>query len=239
MKRFDMHVHTSGASFCSEVSGKMAAAAYKAKNYDGIVLTNHYAIRHFDYFGYDYESAIRNYLDEFKRVQKVFMKAGMTAVLGAEVEIIGNGAFSEVSKSHEFLLYGITEQFLTDNPKLYAMSQAELYKLCHDNQILVYQSHPFRSEQGHFPADPEFLDGVEFNTHFHFKRNYDKVLEFADKYGLGLVAGSDMHSSIQAGDAATFFPDGVYNATDIAVYLSDTSRPQLHYINPPAERKSV
>lgn len=228
MKKIDMHVHTSGASFCSEVSGKMAVSAYRSAGLDGIVLTNHYSLRHFGYFADNVDAAVQNYIAEYDRVKRVFRQAGLSVILGAEVEMIGDGSISEERKNYEFLLYGADKTFFIENPELYKLSQRELYKLCHDRNIRMFQSHPYRSEQGHSPADPEFIDGVEINTHPKFAGNYDKVLVFADRYGLGLVCGSDMHSVSQAGSAYTLLPDTLTPAA-LSAYLSEELRPVIVY----------
>lgn len=239
MKKIDMHVHTSGASFCSEVSGKMATDAYKKAGLDGIVLTNHYSVRHFEYFGHDYDSAIKNYVDEYHRVKKVFESAGMSAYLGVEVEMSDGGTISDTTKNHEFLLYGANEEFLFENPKLYDMTQKNLYLLCHKNNILMFQAHPFREEQGHHPADPEFLDGTEINTHPKYKWNVERLFHFADKYDLSVICGSDMHYVTQAGDAVTILPKSVTDNAALAEYLKKTQRPEIIYANSQLLRKSV
>lgn len=232
MKKIDMHVHTSGASFCSEVSGKMAAAAYRSAGLDGIVLTNHYSLRHFDYFSDTVEAAVQNYIAEYERVERVFRQGGLSVLLGAEVEMMGDGSISETRKNCEFLLYGADKEFFFEYPELYKLSQRELYKLCHDRNIRMFQSHPYRYEQGHSPADPEFMDGVEINTHPKFTGNFEQVLAFADRYGLGLVCGSDMHSVSQAGTAYTLLPD-ILTPASLSAYLSAERRPVIMYDSEP------
>lgn len=115
MKKIDMHVHTSGASFCSEVSGKMAVSAYRSAGLDGIVLTNHYSLRHFGYFADNVDAAVQNYIAEYDRVKRVFRQAGLSVILGAEVEMIGDGSISEERKNYEFLLYGADKTFFIEN----------------------------------------------------------------------------------------------------------------------------
>ena len=93
----------------------------------------------------------------------------------------------------------------------------------------MFQSHPFRDEQGHFPQDPEFMDGTEINCHPYFLRHEEQVRAFADKHNLMLVCGSDFHYPYQAGIAATVVPDDIASPQRFVRYLREHPRPQIRY----------
>ncbi len=222
--KIDTHTHTSGVSFCSEVTPVEFVEKYRAAGYGAVFLTNHYSRLYMFRYGDTWEKQIKIYLDEYRKAKEAGDAAGLPVLLGAEVAIS-----TPESPYIEFLLYGIDEQFLLDNPRLYDKSQAELYKICHDNNVLMFQSHPFRDEQGHFPQDPEFMDGTEINCHPYFLRHEEQVRAFADKHNLMLVCGSDFHYPYQAGIAATVVPDDIASPQRFVRYLREHPRPQIWY----------
>ena len=220
--KIDTHTHTSGVSFCSEVSPEEYVARYREAGYGAVLLTNHYSRMYMFRYGDTWDKQIEIYLTEYHKAKAAGDALGIPVWLGAEVAIS-----TPQSPYIEFLLYGADEDFFRANPCLYDKTQAQLYKLCHDNGILLFQSHPYRDEQGHFPQDPEFMDGTEINCHPYFLRHEDKVREFADKHNLMLVCGSDFHYAYQAGTAATLVPDTLKNAADFADFLRKTPRPEI------------
>lgn len=221
--KIDTHTHTSGVSFCSEVSPEEYVRVYKEAGYGAVILTNHYSRVYMFRYGDTWEKQIKIYLDEYRKAKEAGEREGIPVWLGAEVAIS-----TPKSPYIEFLFYGIDEEFLLANPRLYDKSQKELYKISHDAGVLMFQSHPFRDEQGHFPQDPEYLDGTEINCHPYFLRHEDKLREFADKNNLMLICGSDFHYSYQAGIAATIVPDTLTSSEDFAEYLRKNPRPEIY-----------
>lgn len=222
--KIDTHTHTSGVSFCSDVPPDQMVQAYRDAGYGAVILTNHYSRMYMFRYGDTWEKQIKIYMQEYQKAKTAGEAAGLPILLGAEVAIS-----TPQSPYIEFLLYGADEQFFMANPRLYDKSQAELYKICHDNDVLMFQSHPFRDEQGHFPQDPEFMDGTELNCHPYFLRHEDKVREFADKNGLMLICGSDFHYRYQAGIAATIVPDDITSSKRFADFLRKHPRPEIWY----------
>ena len=222
--KIDTHTHTSGVSFCSEVTPDTYVQKYREAGYGAVILTNHYSRMYMFRYGETWDAQIKIYMDEYRKAKAEGDKIGLPVLLGAEVAIS-----TPQSPYIEFLLYGADEEFFFSHPCLYDKSQAELYKICHDSGVLLFQSHPFRDEQGHFPQDPEFMDGTEINCHPYFLRHEDKVREFADKHDLMLVCGSDFHYAYQAGTAATIVPEGITSAQEFAAYLKKTHRPEIWY----------
>lgn len=220
MLKIDMHTHTSGVSFCSEVSPRRYAELFAASDVDGAVLTNHYSRMYMFRYGRTWDEQVRVYLEEYRAAEAACVKAGVRLFLGAEVAIS-----TPQSDYVEFLLYGPTESFFLSAGPLYDMTQKQLYQLCHDHNVLLFQSHPFRSEHGHFPQDPEYLDGTEINCHPQFLRRKQETLEWADRHGLAVVCGSDFHYPVQAGSACTLLPSD----RPIVDFLAHNKRPDIRY----------
>lgn len=222
--KLDTHTHTSGVSFCSEVSPADYVKKYREAGYDAVILTNHYSRQYMFRYGETWDEQIRIYLDEYRTAKELGEERGLPVLLGAEVAIA-----TPSSPYIEFLLYGADEEFFLRHPCLYDKTQRELYKICHDDGVLMFQSHPFRSEQGHCPQDPEYMDGTEINCHPYFLRHEEEVRAFADKNGLMLVCGSDFHYPYQAGIAATVTDDGVRTSKQFADFLRKHPRPEIMY----------
>ena len=222
--RLDMHTHTAGVSFCSEVSPRDYVQAYKQAGVSAVVLTNHYSRMYMYRYGDTFAKQIDVYLQEYDTAADWGAKMGVRVILGAEVAIS-----TPQSPYIEFLLYGATAAFFRKHPSLYDCTQRRLYEICRDEGVLMMQSHPFRSEQGHVPMDPQYMDGTEINCHKNFLRREEQVRAFADEHGLSLVCGSDFHFLSQAGSAWTEVADEVTDSPTLAAYLRKNPRPSLFY----------
>jgi len=218
--KLDTHTHTAGISLCSNVSANLLARSYSAHGINTVLLTNHYTSRGIYSCG-NYDALAANFCEEFVIAKRAGKLAGVCVLFGAEVALTSHYGYKE------FLLFGITPAFLRAYPNLCALTQSELYTLCCDHQILMYQAHPYRAEHGQSPADPEFMDGVEINRHPRFDDRMDKVIEFADRHGLGISCGSDLHSITQAGSDGIFVPPSVTTEKALANYLRKTKRPSI------------
>ncbi len=220
--RIDTHSHTAGVSFCSQIFPESYVINYRARGIFTVVLTNHYSRQQMSKYAVTFDEQIKRYLNEYHRTKEAGKSVEVNVLLGAEVAIA-----SKSSPYNEFLLFGLTEDFLLSSPPLYDLDQKSLYKLCHDNGILMYQAHPFRSEHNHTPQDPEFMDGVEINCHSSFNNSYEQVYLFAAKHNLGISCGSDLHFASQAGYGGIFADASVKTEKDLARYLRDHKRPKI------------
>jgi hypothetical protein len=222
--KIDTHSHTAGASFCSQVLPAMYAQLYKARGIRTTVLTNHYSRQQMSMVAYTFPEQIRRFVDEFHVARDMGKEVGVNVLLGAEVAIA-----SKTSPYNEYILFGLSEEFLLNTPPLYDLDQASLYRLCNDHGILMYQTHPFRHEQGHSPQDPDLMDGVEINCHSLFKNHYEEVVRFADKHNLAISCGSDLHYPTQAGYGGIFADDTVRTERDLARYLRAHRKPKVFF----------
>jgi len=174
---FDTHVHTSESSYCGVMSAEETVRQYHAAGFSGLCITDHYCAS----YGY---TKINEVLKGYRRALKCGRKLGMDILLGVELRLPGS--------LNDYLLFGVTESFLRNNPGLLELNPAEAYKLLHKNDILVFQAHPFRTMCS--PADPRFLDGIEIaNGNPRHNSHNDKAADYARKHKLFASAGSDCH----------------------------------------------
>ena len=213
--KIDLHVH-SGFSICAATDYKEAVSVYSEAGIN-FVLCNHYNALYTKAYGgqYSREDYPKRFVEEFYRTQDYGAQKGLKVFFGIEV------ALSLPSCPYaEFLIYGASPSFLSEHPYIYDLGQKELYELCKQNDLVLVQAHPFRKEQGHFPHDPKYMDGVEINCHYRFLREADKVRELAAKNNLIVTCGSDFHKIGGQGAGGIICRD-VYNEQELKKILSN------------------
>ena len=185
MYKYDIHVHTCETSACGKVDAIDVVRLYKEAGYSGIVITDHYYKAFFDKFPFsDWGMKIESYLAGYRRALEEGAKVGINVLLGMEIK------FNDMP--NDYLVYGIDEDFLKDNPELYNLNLKEFRDFIKNENILIYQAHPFR--KGQTINDPKLLDGIEV---YNGNPRHDSKNELAYKYAienqLRLISGSDFH----------------------------------------------
>ncbi len=177
--KLDIHVHTSEVSPCGVVTAKQTVSNYIMAGFDGIVITDHFRKSFFDE-----NNTIDDFLKGYKIAKKEGEKSGLKVYLGAEIMLTEH-------PHNEYLLYGIDEKFLYDNPLLYEKTLDEVLSIVHEYDGIVIQAHPFRNE---FCVPRSEVDGYEvFNGHFCHRNHNSKSLNLAKKMNKIMTAGSDAH----------------------------------------------
>ena len=223
--KWDLHVHSLPVSGCAQFDIEEVPAKLKAAGIDGFCLCNHYYPGHLNRVGETLPEQIEAFIACFERGAQAASALGMTALFGAEVKLIGHPAHPE------FLLYGLTPDTLRKALPLYDYTQERLYAFCQEEDILMYQAHPYRTEQGYQPADPAYMDGIEvYNGHAKFDPKYEMTLAFARQHHLAMSAGSDFHDPEDAGCGGMVVPDGVAIPDSLALrdYLRAHREPEIY-----------
>ncbi len=185
--KFEMHLHTKETSPCGLVDGKDGAELYKKAGYDGIIVTDHF-------MKYCYGTAEDKKYESWEAVCENFLK-GYRAAKEAETENFKVLLGMEIrfpAAGNDFLVYGITEKFLEENPWVYMESLEYLYSIADKYNLIIAQAHPFREKC--YLAQEEYLHGVEvFNGNpDHNSRNI-LAEKAAEIYNLIPFKGSDFH----------------------------------------------
>ena len=212
--KIDMHTHCRPVSLCAHHQPEQLPQMFKDKGMDAIVLTNHYYPNHCDKLSEDLKEQARLYVDTFHRCRAEGEKIDLKVFLGVEIKLINE------PNCPEFLLYGISEQdFLASYP-LYNITQEELFAYCNEKNIVMVQSHPYRTEQGYAPADMRYVHGIEvYNPHLLFDARFDDALRLAQENGKLKTSGSDFHVEPQAGLAGMIIPDDTADQFMLRDYL--------------------
>lgn len=222
----DTHIHTAPLSVCGQLRYNEIIDIYAAAGYGGLMLTNHYSKSYIEMNGISYKTWMEMYLAEYDDMAAYGKKMGVRVFLGAEVTLTKPYA--------DYLVFGADKAFFHNNARLFDLTQPELYKLCHENDMLLVQAHPFRTEHGHSLQNPDFLDGIEINYHYGFEPFESRILATADKYGLMVTVGGDVHAIEDAARCGIEVPDDIMTSQDLAAYLKTVKR--VKYITP-ASRK--
>ncbi len=232
----ELHAHCAEVSLCADVGAVDVADRYLAAGYDTLVLSNHLN-RHTleSSFKSTWDEMIDYYLAPVKLMQE-HVGDRMTILLGAELRF---DSFSHKNGGNinDYLLYGITEDFLRSHPHFYEMNLKEFAPIARENGILIVQAHPFRNNIR--VAPPEHLDGMEvFNGHKGHESRNDFAMLWANRYGLIPTSGSDFHhpdSSIAAG----IITDVPITSMEQLVNILRSRNYILHCDGPAAERDGM
>ena len=209
--KIELHVHSTGFSYCGKLDVEEIVALYSAKKYDAIVLTNHFnsiSERFYtDLGGTDYHRAFH---DMIRRAQEAGKKHNLLVLGGYELRFDEN--------SNDYLVYGMTEEFTRDYAPIFKNGVAAFSEAAKDNGFLLYQAHPFRKDMT--IIKPELLFGIEVqNTHPRHDSRNDIAMAWAEKYGLHKIAGSDCHQVVDVGTSAIVTGENVQTMEDLVRVL--------------------
>ena len=218
MLSIDMHVHTSGVSSCAKQTVEETIACKIKEGYDGMVLTNHCQSWYYAPSRVGHEKYIRSVLEEYARAVEYGKRRNFRVYLGLEVTLL-NPFYAD------WLLYGVTEEFLKNSPPLYMLSQKELFEFCEKYGVLLVQAHPFRPvpyvERVYGVGEKEYLHGIEINCSEKDTIHKDRVVAIARENGLLITAGTDYHGKPErpfvVGGA--YIPENVRTSEELAGYL--------------------
>ncbi len=202
MKKFlyEMHFHTKNTSNCANVKAEVAVEEYIKAGYNGIVVTDHLSPSTYMKYGREllpWKKKVDFFLRGYKAAKET-ANGRIPVLLGMELR------FRTSEGDNDYLVYGITEEFLYNTPELLNMNIRTFYKEAQENGFLVFQAHPFRV--GMKVTNPKFLDGIEiFNGNPRHNSSNDIAEMWAKKYDLLVTSGSDYHEIEDLGTGGILF----------------------------------
>lgn len=206
--RTELHLHTSPASGCSEVSADKAVELYAGLGFDSIVVTNHFfpGMRFIE----DKEKCIREYLEDYKQAVEAGKKYGINVILGCEIR------FSE--NVNDYLVFGIDEDFFGWAYDLLNDGLDNFYEKFKSQDTLLLQAHPFRD--GMTRMNPKYLDGVEtYNMHPHHNSRVALAAKYAKEHDFIVSAGTDFHHLGHEGMVAVLTKEELKTSHDVQKVL--------------------
>lgn len=211
---YDMHVHTEEVSWCAHVDAATVVRTYKENGYTGIVITDHFFAGYFDgLMEKSWAAKVDRYLEGYRIAKCEGDKLGLKVLLGVELRFPGS--------ENDFLVYGITEEFIYNNPEPYEGGPEGFRRLTEGKDILIYQAHPFRN--GMTRANPKLIDGVEvFNCCSRHESYNSLALQFALKNGLKMISGGDFHMVEDVRKGGLILNEAPENSQELVGILNDT-----------------
>lgn len=183
----ELHCHSCTVSACADITPAQIVEKYLAHGYTTVVLADHLSPFTFgkQYTGgEDWQRKIDYYMNGYHAL--VEAAAGKLHILqGCELRI--------QACDSDFLVYGMTEKFMRQNPDLLQIPKVkEMCARLREAGFLLYQAHPFRNNMT--VTDPTYLDGIEvYNAHGRHNSRNDFAQLWAERHGLLQISGSDVH----------------------------------------------
>ena len=212
MYSYELHCHTAGVSKCASATPEEGAAAYFAAGYAGVVVTNHF--NHYtceDVLPEDasWDQVVDFYLEGYRRFKKA-AEGKLEVFLGMEIRFDENW--------NDYLVFGVTEEFLRSHPEIINMTAGEFSVLSRQEGLLFYQAHPFRN--GMTVTDPKLLDGIEsYNGHLNHDSRNDIAMMWAEKHHLLQSSGSDYHDPGREARGGILVPERIRTQEELLKVL--------------------
>jgi hypothetical protein len=198
---YETHLHTSQSSACGSSPGHEYILKYQDLGYTGIIITDHF------YRGntaVDRSLPWKKWVDHFCRGFEDAREAG--ARRGLDVFF----GWEETFDGDDYLVYGLDRHWLLEHPEAGSWSRKEQYQRVSRFGGCVVQAHPFRQ---HYYIDriclsPGCVHAVEAANAGNHEQSYDALArKYAEKLGLPVTAGSDIHHQDDVREETTF---GIY-----------------------------
>ena len=130
---FEMHLHTDEVSRCASIPAKQIAELYLTTDYKGIVVTDHMnasAFNNAKYKNATWDEKVTHFLEGYN-ILKEELNGKMVVLLGMEINFY--------ESDNDYLVYGITEDFLRSNGDLMDYSPEDFSLLAKENGLLFYR----------------------------------------------------------------------------------------------------
>ena len=204
---YETHLHTAESSRCASSRGADMARACKEYGYTGIIVTDHaWGGNTTVDRNLPWDRFINEWCKGYEEAKAEGDKIGLQVFFGMEAGFMGT----------DFLLYGISKEWLLKTPKMWTADVPMQHKLVNEAGGIVVHAHPYR-EEFYIPEIrlfPNDVDGVEVinATHCSPKSKSHNVAVYNDraiKYSNDnnfhiITAGSDVHSTELFGGGIAF-----------------------------------
>lgn len=207
-----MHAHVAPSSGCAKVEADQAAALYREKGYDGMVITNH-MWPGFDAFEAGGWAGACDALEStFIGMAKAGAREGLRILFGVELRTR--------ETANDYLVYGLTPDTLRACGSLIDMPMDGVRQALSEYGAVIFQAHPLRTHMS--MARARWLDGYEvFNGNPRHDSKNELARMLAARAGMPGIAGSDFHQICDAGTAGCLFYEHPRDEKDLARALRE------------------
>ena len=190
MYKLELHCHSSEVSACSRCPAETLARRYREAGYQGIVSTNH--INHATFQKMEdcsWEEKTDHFMRGFHLIQEA-AGSDLDVLLACEINLTPENWPAYIP--NDYLIYGITEDWLRRTGDMRAMTLDRLSACVREAGFIIVHAHPFRV--GTVMANPDLLDGFEiYNGNPRHNSHNDLAEAWARMNGKIMTAGTDFH----------------------------------------------
>lgn len=210
----ETHAHTAEVSGCSALPAGRLVKLVAEHGYGAVVITDH-NIPGRTRTGKQCALFARG----FALAKEAGQKYGVAVLPGMELRFKNEGY-------NDFLVF-LPDAELYQLRDLPAMKLRDFKLLADELGMLIYQAHPYRPHQ--FPEPPMALHGVEvFNGNPHHDSRNHEARAYAEKHGLSMLSGSDLHEEYGAGRGGIWAPrKAIASPRAFVDYLRATPIPKM------------
>lgn len=183
---YETHLHTREVSACAATAAADYIDFYRERGYSGIIVTDHFFRGN---CGIDRKLPWKEWIEAYCRGYELAKEAGerkgFPVFFGLEENFNGD----------EYLVYGLTKEWLLAHPEIMKCSRKEYYEMIHAAGGLVVQAHPHR-ERAYLSKvllNPDYVDAAEIINIGNEPYMDGLAEEYAKQHGMPVTAGSDMH----------------------------------------------
>ncbi len=203
---YETHLHTNRGSACGKNNGREMAEAAKHYGYTGIIVTEH---------NWGGNTCISGKLSWHTWVDE-FTKGYYEALeYGEHHDLDVFWGYEAGFDATEFLIYGLTPEWLKNHPEIRDATVEEQFRLVHGGGGIVVHAHPFREEYyipeiRLYPKYVDAVEGVNATHSCHRSKSHndpkfdERALAYARKEELPITAGSDVHNTEMLGGGIAF-----------------------------------
>lgn len=208
-----MHAHVKEVSTCAPSDAQTLASLYVDTDYTGIVITDHMNAPTFsrkNLADAPWDKKIDHFLTGYKALKEA-VGDKLIIILGMEINFYNS--------PNDYLIYGVTEEFLRAHGDLMAMGPQKFSEIAHENGLVMVQAHPFRRDS--VVTDWKILDGYEVYNGNPRHYSCNPIAEqWAKHHNKTIVtAGSDFHEPSDAGNGGIYFEKKIFTPQELAEEL--------------------
>ena len=204
---YETHLHTSEVSACAVTNGSDYVAFYKKCGYNGIIVTDHFfngnSVVDINDNSTDWNTKVDLYCLGYENALAQAKKINEENKNDLPFQVFFGMEFN--FNGDEYLIYGITKEWLKNHPDLLTYSHKKLFQEVNKIGGLMIQAHPFRlrSYMASIHIHPREVHGIEVYNAGNNPSENVLAYHFAKIHNLPLTSGSDMHdiSSVEMNDS--------------------------------------
>ncbi len=215
MYKYDLHMHTIEGSACGRSSIHDMIRRLHSLGFSGAAVTNHFLGGNTSVDrSLPWDEIVREFSVAYEEGLKTAKELDFDLFFGIE-QGYGNGK--------EFLVYGITPQFLYDRPVLRSNSLELWYDEVHAAGGFLAFAHPFRDRAYIKYADEmpdlSLCDGIEVYNYCNLPHENEKAFDIFSKTDKILIAGGDHHADSLPDSYGVEFSERVRTGDALVAHL--------------------